>query len=81
MLATFDFLKVHDDNGNEVDFSPQFTYGSISCVPVFLLHAPRALSSFGDRQTTQTLPVPNCPPDLSDCDQRIGDARCLISAC
>lgn len=42
MLATFDLLKAQDDSGNEIDFSPQFTTGATSCVPVFfLLHAPR----------------------------------------
>ncbi|KAI9571164.1 cytochrome P450 [Boletus coccyginus] len=40
MLATFDFLKAQDQHGNELDFSPQFTPGVTSCVPVLPLYAP-----------------------------------------
>ena len=77
MLATFDFLKAQDDNGNELDFSPKFTRGATSCVPVLSLHESYSWSD--DRQTTQTLPVPNCSPDVSECNERTGYERYLIS--
>ena len=40
MLATFDFLKAQDDHGNEIDISPQFTVGLVSCVAVLSLREP-----------------------------------------
>ena len=40
MLATLEFLKAEDGHGNEINISPQFTAGTVSCVAVLSLHEP-----------------------------------------
>lgn len=51
MLATFDFLKDQDDQGNDIEFEPQFTPTTTSWV----LHLSPYLPVLIDQQTPQAL--------------------------
>ncbi|KAG9316767.1 cytochrome P450 [Chiua virens] len=61
MLVAFDFMKVRDDDENEIDFVPQFTPGTTSLETLNL-------------QKTQTISVPNCPTNVYKYNQGTGDA-------
>jgi len=56
MLATLDFLKAKDDDGNEIDFSPEFTSGATSRPKPFPCRiAPRISSSMIKDLTMQDI--------------------------